>query len=202
MTEDTTEQEALTTAKCQRRLFHSVAAFAFLCIAASAVLLVIVFVLFIEDCVGCRSFLAQVLGTAAAALFIVALLMLLTIVFCKRRSGRQNSLAPSAQVVVSSIPAEDLEKSPAPFLPYNHVPHRQPFVITSSIELPDYFTVAQKIYEVYSSEDAEFWAEDPGTPPPTYKQALEMTTLAATTSQEDARNCISKLQGCTEDTRL
>ena len=188
MTENTAEREAPSTASCQRRLYLAVVAFAFLCVATSAIILVIIFVLFIEDCNGCRSFLARTLGVAAAVLFTVGLIILVTVVCCKKR---QYHLTP--QVVISSIPAEDLEKSPAPILPYNRVPHRQPLAITPSTDLPDYFTAVQDIYED--------WAEDvPGTPPPSYEQALEMPILAAASRQGDTYCSI--LQGNTEDTRL
>ncbi|XP_078345255.1 uncharacterized protein LOC144630760 [Oculina patagonica] len=173
------------SSKCQRRLFQLVVAFAFLCIAASAIILLIIFVLFMEDCVGCRSLLARDLGIAAAVLFIAGLMILLTIICWKRRHCHLNP-----QVVISRIPTEDLEKSPAPILPYNHIPHRQPFDETSSNDLPDYFTAVQNIDDI--------WTENvPGTPPPSYEQALEMASLAAATSQED-----TELQGDPEDTRL
>lgn len=188
MTENTAEQEAVMFSKCQRRLYSSAVAFAFLCIAASAIIMLIIFVLFMEDCGGCRSILARNLGIAAAIVFIVGLLILLTILCWKRR---QYHLTP--QVAISPIPAEDLEKSPAPILPYNHIPHRQPFDETSSTGLPDYFTAVQNIYDV--------WTENiPETPPPSYEQALQMATLAASASQGDTDNF--KLQGYTEDTRL
>ena len=122
MEEISSEREALTTTKCHRKLFQSVVAFAFLCVATSGIILVIIFCLLIEDCDGCRSFL----GTTAFVLFIAGLMILLTIVFCKRRFRRRNS--PTAQVVISFIPAKDLEKSPAPILPYNRVPRHYPFV--------------------------------------------------------------------------
>lgn len=188
MTENAAEQEVVMSSKCQRRLFNSAVASAFLCMAASAIILVIIFVLFIEDCVGCRTFLAQSLGSAAAVLFVIGLIILLTMVCCKRR---QNHFTP--QVVISSIPAEDLEKSPAPILPYNHVPHPQPFDETSSMDLPDYFTAIQNIEDAWTGNGSQ-------TPPPSYEEALEMATLAFTSSQRDMHN--SKLRGNTEDTRL
>ena len=168
MTENTAGQEASRSFKFQRRLYLLAA---FLCFAASAVVFALGFVLFIEDCPGCRSYLAGTLGSLALVLFIAGLLILSTIL-C--RKGRQNSLTP--QVAISVIPAEDLEKSPATFQFYNHVPHYQPSVETPSIDLPDYFTAVQNIdEEVYSSVDAKLCAQDvPETPPPCYKQALEM----------------------------
>lgn len=192
MTESIEEQEALRTLKCQRRL-HLTAAF--LCLAASAVIMVLVFVLFMEDCPGCRSYMAGTLGTLAIVLFIVGLMILSTIV-C--RKGRHNDLA--SQVVISLIPAEDLVKSPASLMLFNHqVPRRQPFVENSSIDLPDYFAVVQNIDEFCSSVDAKLWTEDvPETPPPCYKQALEM--ISVVTAREV--DIDSSKQGNTEDTRL
>ncbi|XP_020627661.1 uncharacterized protein LOC110064897 [Orbicella faveolata] len=78
---------------------------------------------------------------------------------------------------------EDLDKSPAPILPYSHVPHRLPFVVKAcSTGLPDYFTANQKFDEATfdSSLNADVWTEDvPGTPPPCYEEALEMTLGSA-----------------------
>ena len=122
-------------------------------------------------------------------------MILLTIVLCKRRFRGRNS--PTPQVVISLIPAEDLEKTPAPVLPFNHVPRHHPFMETSlAADLPNYFT---EIYKVYSSGDTEVCTEcpeSPRTPPPTYEQALEMT-LTFTASQDNF-----KLQGYGEGTRV
>jgi len=130
----------------------------------TAVILVLVVVLFIEDCVGC-SLYTKLLGIIAAALFAAGLLILSAILCYKRRH-----INTTPQVVVSLIPAEDLEKSAAPILPFVYFPPRLPFIETSSIDsLPEYFSVVQNPVEVRSSE----------TPPPTYEEALEMTTFAA-----------------------
>ena len=164
-----------TSSKCQRRLLLSVITFAFLCITVTAVILVFVLVLFIEDCVGC-SLYYKLLGNIAATLCAAGLVILSAILCYKRRHTNT-----TPQVVVSLIPAEDLEKSAAPILPFIHVPHRLSFKETSSIDsLPDYFTVVQNPDGVYLSEDAEVWNENvPETPPPSYEEALEMTTFAA-----------------------
>ena len=149
-----------TSSKCRRWLSLSVIAFAFLCIVESAHIIVVVFVLFMQDCVGC-SLYSKLLGNIAAALLAAGLLIL-------------------SEVVVSLIPAEDLDKSAAP-IPFVQVPHRLPFIETSSIDsLPDYFTVVQNADEVYLSEDADVWTENvPETPPLSYEEALEMSTFAA-----------------------
>lgn len=139
-----------------------------------------------ENCPGCQqrsldrheSNLVTILGTIATLLFFIGGSLLTA--FWKRG---QNS--PTPRVVVSLIPAEDLEKSPAPILPYNHIPRRQPFLMKASLlDLPDYFAVAQNDDELYPCVNAEFWTENvPETPPPCYEQALEMTTLPADTGE-------------------
>lgn len=164
-----------TSSKCRRLLSLSVIAFAFLCIAVTAVIIVVVFVLFMEDCVGCGLY-SKLLGNIAAAILAAGLLILSALLCYKRRQ-----INTTPQVVVSLIPAEDLEKSAAPILPFVHVPHRLPFIETSSIDsLPDYFTVVQNADGIYLSLDADLWIENvPETPPPSYEEALEMATLAA-----------------------
>ena len=165
---------------CPRRFLFSVVAFACVCIAISVAILGLVFRLFTSsaDCVSCRSYFS-LLGIVSAVLFAVGLLILLlsqVMLCCKRRH-----LNTTPQVVVSLIPAEDLEKSAAPILPFVHLPHRLPFVETSSIDsLPDYFTVVQNAGEGFTSVDADVWTENvPETPPPSYEEALEMATFAA-----------------------
>jgi len=137
----------------------------------TAIMLLLVFV----DCIGCSRY-SKLLGNIAAALFAAGLLILSAILCYKRR--RINT---TTQVVVSLIPAEDLEKPAAPILPFLHVPHRLPFIETSSINsLPDYFTAVQNPDEIYLSVDADDWTENvPETPPPSYEEALEMSTFAA-----------------------
>ena len=167
-------EDTWTSFKCRKRLYSSGIAFAFLSIAMSAALLVPILVMFIEQCSGCRSYFT-LLGTVSITLCVLGLLILLTIVCFKRW---KNSLTP--QVVVSSIPAEDLEKSAVPILHHNQVPHRLPFIETSSIDLPDYFTVVQNPERVYLSLDEDVRAVNvPETPPPCYEEALEMATDAA-----------------------
>ena len=145
----------------------------FLCIATSAVVLVFVFILFGENCLGCRTYVAGILGSLAIVLFIAGLLILSRTVCGKRR---HSNVTP--QVVISFIPAEDLEKSPVSFLSYNQFPHGKPFADTSSIDLPDYFTVVQNVHEFYSFVDENVWTEDvPETPPPCYEHAIDMKSF-------------------------
>ena len=166
---------------CRRRFLFSVIAFAFICIAISAAILGVVFRLFTSsaDCVSCRSYF-HLLGIVTAVLFAAGLLILLlrSVMLCYKR--RHINTTP--QVVVSLIPAEDLDKSAAPILPFVHVHHRLPYIETSSSidSLPDYFSVVQNADEVYLSMDVDVWTENvTETPPPSYEEALEMTTFAA-----------------------
>ena len=149
----------------------------------SAAILGVVFHLFTlsADWASCRSYFS-LLGIVAAVLFAAGLLILLLrpVILCYNR--RHINTTP--QVVVSLIPAEDLDKSAAAILPFVRVPRRLPFIETSSIDLlPDYFTAVQNADEVYSSMDTDVWIENvtetPETPPPSYEEALEMTTTFA-----------------------
>ena len=164
-----------TSSKCRKGLYLSAIAFGFISIVTTAVILVPVFVLFIEDCVGCSMY-SKLLGIIAGALFAAGLLILSAILCYKRR---HINMTPRA--VVSLIPTEDLEKSAAPILHFVHVPHRLPFMETSSIDsLPDYFTVVPNPDKVYLSVDADVWTEHISeSPPPRYEEALEMTTFGA-----------------------
>ena len=80
----------------------------------------------------------------------------------------------TSEVAISEIPAEDLEKSPAPILPYNNIPRRQLFVEASSLDLPDYFTTVNNTDEVDVFMEERGWTNASDTPPPSYEQALEM----------------------------
>ena len=71
-------------------------------------------------------------------------------------------------------------------MPCNHIAHSQPFAITPSTDLPDYFTAVQNTDAVYSSVGADDWGEDDkGTLPPSYEEALEMTSSVDTTREID-----------------
>jgi len=164
-----------TSSKCRKGLYLSAIAFGFVSIVTAVVIVVPVFALFFEDCVGCSMY-SNLLGIIAGALFAAGLLILSAILCHKRRH-----INTTPQVVVSLIPAEDLEKSAAPILHFVHVPHRLPFMETSSIDsLPDYFTAVQNSDEVYLSVDAGVWIGNiPETPPPTYEEVLEIATFEA-----------------------
>lgn len=154
---------------------------AFICITASVVLLI--FRQFLLD----TSFsfkVVVILGIIAAVLFLFGVCLIL--IFWRRR------LHNPTQEVISSIPDEDLEKSPGPIVPYNHVPHRLPLVQAYSVRLPDYFTAIQKFDESTfdSTLNEDVCTEDvTETPPPCYEKALEMTIsslLTVATNQVDA----------------
>ena len=109
-------------------------------------------------------------------------------------------------VVVSEVPIEDLEKSPAPILPYNHIPHRSAICQACSTDLPDYFIAISNVSEVSPQLSEGFWTEDIDTsddengPPPCYEQALRMSkyfTVAADLEYDQPNQ-----EGQIEDTRL
>ena len=164
----TGEQEApRTLSKNYKRLIFSIA---FICISASVVIFAIVIFLR-KDCPGCK----QRSSIVAPALVILATLLLflgvsLLTPLCVTR---KQSSTPTPQVVVSTIPAEDLEKSPAPVLLYNHAP----FLESYSIDLPDYFTAVQNTDESYVSAEADVCTKDAlEIRPPCYEEALKMAS--------------------------
>ena len=182
--------------KCEtRRKTNIFAAFvAFLCLVASIAFLIVSFVLFCPDCPRASAISMWVTGTGSFLLFTTGL----TVMGIAMISGeiRQQNISTDQDTVISEIPPEDLDKSPAPVLPYSHAPHHQPFIETSSIELPDYltsvqysdgdeasstnlpdyFSIIQNADEGYSSFNVGVWIEEaPKTPPPCYEQAIEMS---------------------------
>ena len=170
----TSEQEAHRLSKNAKWL---ALLFAFICTNTSLALFVAIAVFRRKaDCPDCTQFSPTLLPM----LIILATLLLFLGVgiltsLCLRQA---RSLTRTPQDIISSrIPVGDLEKSPAPILPYNHVPHGEPFIESSSINLPDYFTAIRKIGEIDVRVDADLWTEagDPEIEsPPCYEQALEM----------------------------
>lgn len=174
------------------RLYVLVIIVAFLCFAASATCLVVILIWFCPNCAFQSSLLVFINGVGAILLFVIGLCGLWLVIFRKRPQH-----TTTAQVVISEIPAEDVEKSPAPILPYNHITHHQPeassidlpdyfatvqsssdiFEVDASSEnLPDYFTTVHSIDEGYSSVEVGLSTDDvPNSPPPCYEQALGMT---------------------------
>jgi len=172
-----------------------------LCFGGSAILLLLVFLLF-KPCSNCQSSKTDLVAGKICGGFAILLFLVGSVAIRNCALHRRRRYGPSFEVIISHIPAEDLEKSPAPLLPYHHTPHYQPMdlcveastrdlpdyftsfqnsyeVETSSGDLPDYCSAVQNIDDVYSSFEVGFWTEDvPKTPPPCYEQALEMTTSA------------------------
>ena len=180
MTENTEVQAIWRSSKCKKLLCLSVFVFGLICLLTSAALVLLVFAFMFRSCSEqneCHRSWGKICGGIAALLFVVGAS---TLLFCHKR--RKHS--PAFQVVISEIPSRDLVKSPAPILPYNHIPHRQPFVEASSKDLPDYFTAVLNIDEVGLSVHEGFWTKDKEneSPPPSYEQALKMLELTDTAS--------------------
>ena len=125
------------------------------------------------------------------------------IIACNKRHRPESN---SVDVVVSEIPMEDLEKSPAPILPYNHIPHRPVCAEACSTDLPDYFSAISNVPKVSPHLGQRgFWTEDIDNsdnekdPPPCYEQALRMYGLISIESAdlEDQHQQVNS-----EDTRL
>ena len=150
---ETLTQQVSRSSKCaEKPLLFLV----FFCIASSKVSgLVIIYTFRYPGCSSMTS--SSVVYTcwgATVVLFLLGVMLLTLAVHYKRR---QHSTA--SRVVISSIPAEDLVKTPAPTLHYNRVSQLQQLAQASSthptsLDLPDYFSVVQSIDEVCSSVNA------------------------------------------------
>ena len=144
----------------------------------------------------------ELVGGGGAFILIFVVIGAAVIACNKRHRPESNSI----DVVVSEIPMEDLEKSPAPILPYNHIPHRPVCAEACSTDLPDYFSAISNVPKVSPHLGQRgFWTEDIDNsddekdPPPCYEQALRMYGLISieSTDLEDQHQ-----QGDSEDTRL
>lgn len=96
---------------------------AFVCLNISVALFVAIAIFRKEACLDCKQFspiLLPMLIILATLLLFLAVSILMSL--CLRRT---RSLTRTPQVLISSIPAGDLEKSPTAILPYNH---GEPFV--------------------------------------------------------------------------
>lgn len=146
---------------CQsRRVFKAFhLTFGLLCLSGSVVCFTMAFTFFCPLCSRPDFRLELTNGMGSVFLFSAGLYALCRMVFCKRRQD----ISTTPDVVISEIPAEDLDKSPAPILPYCHTPHHSPFVDTSSIDLPDYYTA------VYISNGDEASSANP----PDYDTAVK-----------------------------
>ena len=110
------------------------------------------------------------------------------VIACNKRHRPESN---SIDVVVSEIPMEDLEKSPAPVLPYNHIPHRPVCAEACCTDLPDYFIAISHVPKVSPQlRQRGFWTEDIDNsddekdPPPCYEQALRMYGLISIESAD------------------
>ena len=178
MTNHSEEQENSRLSRSRASVCFLIAALGYILIVTSLVLFTFaIFVLFTEN-----SNLAIRNATTASVMLIFGIILVLLVHIHLKRGSKTSAV----QVVISTIPAEDLTKSPVPTLSYYHTPRRQPFVGASSIDLPDYFTAVQDLNEVYSSVDAAFGTDD--APPPSYEEALKMASI---TSQENKSHSFS-----------
>ena len=144
----------------------------------------------------------ELVGGGGAFILIFVVIGAAVIACNKRHRPESNSVG----VVVSEIPMEDLEKSPAPILPYNHIPHRPVCAEACSTDLPDYFSAISNVPKVSPHLGQRgFWTEDIDNsdnekdPPPCYEQALRMYGLISIESAdlEDQHQQVNS-----EDTRL
>ena len=144
----------------------------------------------------------ELVGGGGAFILIFVVIGAAVIACNKRHRPESNSV----DVVVSEIPMEDLEKSPAPILPYNHIPHRPVCAEACYTDLPDYFMAISNVPKVSPHLGQRgFWTEDIDNsdnekdPPPCYEQALRMYGLISIESAdlEDQHQQVNS-----EDTRL
>ena len=211
-----TVEPALRWSNCRTIILPAVLVFGVFCLLGAIVLLVLMLFFFMpcpsnEDdpkSAHCKRSSKSnrpggIFGGVAVILIIIGVIIIIV--------GHKNmKRVKSVQVVVSEIPAQDLEKTPAASsfnYGQDHIPRHEPasFVADShSIDLPDYFTIVQQNSEdVYPSVDVAFWTEerdvsDDENPPPCYEQALKISGLLTTTNDVEAQ----LEQGRCEDTRL
>ena len=118
--------------------------------------------------------LRRFFGVVFSMIFLVSTCVILFL--CHKKTSERNS----REIVVSYVPDEDFENSPAPILPYF-----PPFGDASPSQLPDYFTAVQNVPEISSQLNEGFWTEDidgsddENEDPPSYEQALTMSGLSA-----------------------
>lgn len=195
MPENNVVLRTLRSTKCKKWLHVTAIVFGFVCIGGCFVLASLTYVLFgdCEDCSPKREDqeMVKVMRIMATVLFLVGILLIASSLCCKRTDS---SLAP--QVVVSAIPAADLEKSPAPVLANNPIPHRLVFGEDAAMNLPpvELTTTVNNIDEGSNSSlaNAGFWTEDidgPITPPPAYEEVMQWPSIfvvKANSSQSDS----------------
>ena len=131
-----------------------------LCIAVSLVFLFVLFVVF-KPCDQCDSSIEQRGGGVA---IIVVLVGGITLLVRYKRQQVQASKPPD--VIISEIPAEDVEKSPAAMISLDHIPHRLPVLyeieneiwsadLNSTTDLPDYYTAVRELQNAVNYSDSE-----------------------------------------------
>lgn len=191
-------EESDCSPKCIRRFYLSLA---FLFIAGSLsifMIIVMIVVIWFKGCPKCEksllttneSYFVTILGCVGTILFVLGGSILTAFSWKKGQNNSYHDDIPQAGVI-SLIPAEDLEKSPAPVLPYNHILRVAAFEKKAPVlDLPDFYTVVQECDEFYSAMDHEnIWTvhvpEIPETLPPCYSQALEMTLTAVAVELEE-----------------
>jgi len=196
---------AIRSPKCKKWLHISAIVFGFVSIGGCFVLASLTYILF-GDCEDCSTKtedqeMVKIMRILATVLFLLGILLIALSLCCK---GTENSLAP--QVVVSTIPAEDLEKSPAPILAYNHIPHRQAFTEDAATNLPavEFATTVDNIDEISNSSANEgFWTEEiegPITPPPTYEEALVMKWPTVVVKENGSQSSDDNISAHSENT--
>lgn len=170
MSENNDVLRKLLSRRCKKWLQVATIVLGFVSIGECFILVSLSYILF-RDCEDCKPKAEdqrkiKLMRVSATVLFLIGILIIALSMRCK---VRKNSLAP--QVVVSEIPAEDLEKSPAPVLPYNHLPRRQAFVVdacAATNSVPDVELENSMAYEWSSSEGID----GPVTPPPSYEDVM------------------------------
>lgn len=210
MPENTAVLRTRRSAKCKKWLHVAAIVFGFVSIGGCFVLASLTYILF-GDCEDCSTKAAdqemvKVMRILATVLFLLGILLIAMSLCCK---GTENSLAPQT-TVVSNIPVEDLEKSPAPVLAYNHIPHRQAFTeLDGATNLPtlELTTTVDDIDEISNSSTNEgFWTEEiegPITPPPSYEEALVMRWPIVVVKENGANSSEDEAQSVrSEDTGL
>ena len=156
----------------------------FVCIGECFILVSLSYILF-RDCEHCEPKAEdqgkiKLMRVLATVLFLLGIFMICLSVRCK---VRENSLAP--QVVVSEIPAGDLEKSPAPVQLYNHLPRRQAFVVdacTATNSVLDVELTTTSVNDVIENSMADVWSSSetihgPVTPPPSYEDVMRASNI-------------------------
>ena len=129
-----------------------------LCIAVGLVVLFVLFVVY-KPCNQCDSSIKQRGGGVA---IIMVLVGVLTLLICYKR--RKASRPPD--VIISEVPEEDKEKSPAALISLDHIPHHLPALcetdneiwsadLNSNADLPDYYTAVRELQNAVNYSDSE-----------------------------------------------